>query len=115
MLKSSLLLIAVILMLGCSSNKGGYTSPDEVVYRLKQLTESELAIKLGSPTQRVALSDGSETWTYRDDSEGLTGGECVVTVLVNSSKVTDASISARDRSWVSFPLGSCANILGNLD
>lgn len=102
-------------VVGCATNQGGYTKPEEVASRLKQLSEAEVAMMLGAPTEKVALSDGSQTWTYRDDSEGLTGGECTVSIIIKDSKVIKAMVTARDKSWLSYPLGSCQNILANLN
>jgi hypothetical protein len=110
-----LLIIFSLILAGCATNQGGYTKPDQVVNRLKQLSESEVAMMLGAPTEKVELSDGSQTWTYRDDSEGLTGGECTISLVIKAAKVTNAMVTARDRSWVSYPLGSCQNILANLN
>ena len=111
----SLMIISVLFLGGCATNQGGYTKPDQVVNRLKQLSEAEVAMMLGAPTEKVELSDGSQTWTYRDDSEGPTGGECTISVLIKESKVINAMVTARDKSWVSYPLGSCQNILANLN
>jgi len=73
--KIFIILFAVFLT-SCASNKGGYTKSSDVESRLNQLTETGVAIKLGAPTKKVDLSDGSSVWTYRDKSGGLTGGEC---------------------------------------
>ena len=108
------IIMSALMLAGCATNQGGYTKPDQVVNRLKQLSEPEVAMMLGAPTEKVELSDGSQTWTYRDDSEGLTGGECTISLVIKAAKVTNAMVTARDKSWVSYPLGSCQNILAHL-
>jgi hypothetical protein len=80
-----------------------------------RLSESELSAKLGAPTQSVKLSDGTVTWTYRDNAGGLSGGECTVSVNIKDGRVVRAFVNKTDLSPLSFPLGSCRNILGYLD
>ena len=110
-----LFILLAIILSSCASNKGGYTKPSDVESRLNQLTEAEAAMRLGAPTEKVDLSDGGAVWTYRDKSSGLTGGECTVSLVIKEGHVASSSVTARDRSWVSYPLGSCVNILSNLD
>lgn len=110
-----LIVMFVLLLAACASNRGGYTEAKSVENRLNQLSESELAMKLGAPTEKVQLTDGSMVWTYRDKSEGLTGGECTISVVMKNGRVMSSTVTARDRSWVSYPLGSCVNIIANLD
>ena len=105
----------IIIVSGCATNQGGYTKSVDVINRLKQMSEAEVAMLLGAPTEDVELSDGSKTWTYRDDAKGITGGECTVSVMLKNSQVVNAMVAARDISWISYPLGSCRNILANLN
>jgi hypothetical protein len=110
-----LFVLLTVLLSACASNRGGYTKSSDVESRLNQLTEAEVAMKLGAPTDKVSLSDGGSVWTYRDKSAGLTGGECTVSLVIKNGHVVSSTVTARDRSWVSYPLGSCVNILSNLD
>lgn len=110
-----LLVFITIVISSCASNRGGYTKSSDVERRLNQLTEADVATKLGAPTDKAKLDDGGSVWTYRDKSEGLTGGECTVSLVIKQGHVVSSTVTARDRSWVSFPLGSCENILSNLD
>ena len=112
--KLFIILLAATLS-SCATNRGGYTNSSDVVNRLNQLTETEVAMKLGAPTEKADLSDGGSVWTYRDKVKGVTGGECTVSVVIKNGHVISSTITARDRSRVSFPLGSCVNILSNLD
>lgn len=114
-MRISIIIIFSFVIFGCATNQGGYKNSSEVVQRLKQLSEAEVAMMLGAPTQKIELSDGSQTWTYRDKSDGLTGGECKVSLTIKNERVVNAIVTARDRSWVSYPLGSCQNILANLN
>ena len=104
-----------IILIGCASNPGGYKSEGAVEHRLTGMSEAQIATKLGAPTQRVRLSSGGESWTYRDTAGCLKGGDCTVGLVIKNGIVQSASVTARDRSFLSFPLGSCQNLLCNLD
>ncbi len=104
-----------VFLQSCATNPGRYKTEESAEARLMQLTEAEIAIKLGAPTERVITSDGGEVWTYRDKAESLTGGECTVSVVIKNGRVITASVTAKDRSWLSYPLGSCKNIPGNFE
>ena len=106
--------ITVLGVASCATNPGGYKTEGAVEQRLVGMSEAQIATQLGAPTQRVQLTGGGEAWTYRDKAEGLKGGECTVGVVIKRDRVTSASVTARDRSFLSFPLGSCQNLLGNL-
>lgn len=109
-----IILITILLnLISCASNPGNYKSEEEAENKLLSLTEEQVAMNLGAPTEKVTLSSGAQTWTYRDDVSGITGGECTVSVIIKEGKVIQASVTADDRSWVSYPLGSCKNIFGN--
>jgi len=102
-----------LTMIGCASNPGGYKSEESVERKLMSLTEQEVVLNLGAPSKQVTTSSGAVAWTYRDEANGLTGGKCTISLVIKKGKVLSASVTAKDRSWVSFPLGSCENILGN--
>ena len=110
-----LVTVSAALFTACATNQAGYTEPDEVTARLNQLDETEVIMMMGAPTEVMELSDGVKAWTYRDDIDGLTGGECAITVVIKDQQVIRANVAARDASWVSFPLGSCKNLLANLN
>jgi hypothetical protein len=107
--------IFALTLSACASNPGGYKSVDEVQGRLTGMPEGEIAEKLGAPTQSATLSDGSTVWTYRSRAMGVTGGECTVSLTMREGKVVRAFVTKSDLSPLTFPLGSCKNILGNLD
>ncbi len=107
--------LSILFVSACATNKGGYTDTSDVERRLRGMTEAEVVAKMGAPTESVKLSDGSFSWSYRDEIGGLTGGECTINLVLKDAVVTAATVYARDRSFVSFPLGSCKNLIGNLN
>ena len=114
-MKTKLTLLIIAFIAGCATNPGGFTTEESVEQKLMSLNEDQIAMSLGAPTERVKLSNGAEAWTYRGEVSGVTGGECTVSVIIKNTKVIQSSVTAKDRSWASFPLGSCTNILGNLN
>ena len=115
-MKNLAILFALVLS-GCAwqvSNKGGYKTEAEVELRIIQMTKDEVLADLGPPKTRVKLSDGSESFRYESEVGGLTGGECTLSILFDGEKPKTVKLNARDISWISFPLGSCALILGTL-
>ena len=113
-MKKYIILLLAVTSLSCATNPGGFKTEESIEQKLKSMNEEQIAMTLGAPTERVSLSNGAETWTYRGETSGITGGECTVSVTIKNTKVTQSSLTAKDRSWASFPLGSCTNILGNL-
>jgi major membrane immunogen (membrane-anchored lipoprotein) len=107
--------VAAVLLASCATNEGGFTKSSDVEARLVGMPELELAQKLGAPTEQANLSDGTTIWTYRSNDDFLNGGKCTVSVTIKDHSVASAKVLAQDRSWVSFPLGSCASIIGKLD
>lgn len=112
-MKQYLFILLGITLIGCASNPGGYKVEKEAENKLMSMSEEEVAMSLGAPTEKVKLSNGAMAWTYRDEAKGLTGGQCTISLMLKNGKVLKASVTANDRSWVSFPLGSCVNLLGN--
>lgn len=94
-MKSLLLILFFLCVAACSSNRGAYKTEKEIENRLVGMTELNLATRIGSPTERNKLSDGTDVWTYRDDAEGLTGGECTVTLVLQEGVAISASVVAR--------------------
>lgn len=113
--KVLLVLLMLTPLANCSSNAGGYTNTADVEKRLIGMSESTLATTLGAPNSQTKLSNGAAAWTYRVNDPSVTGGMCTVTTVLNNGFVTDATVISRDRSWVSFPLGACAQLLARLD
>lgn len=114
-LRTLLVCTIAATVVGCATNAGGYRTEETVSARLMEMSESEVAMRMGAPTDKTVLSDGKVLWSYRDDAEGLTGGECTVSMVIEGGEVVSANVVARDRSFVSFPMGSCQNLIGNLD
>lgn len=107
---------ALLLVLSsCATNRGGFKSEDEIVNRLVGMSITELVQKLGAPTETIDMGDAGRSMSYRGTTEGLTGGQCSISVVVQGGIVTSANAFANDRSWISFPMGSCASIIQNLD
>ncbi|WP_372881392.1 hypothetical protein [Psychromonas sp.] len=109
-----IILIASVLLLGCSSNPSGYTSNGQVEDALIDQSKEFIVAKFGAPNERTQVSDNTESWTYKSFSSGLTGGNCNVTITFVSDKVKKVIINADDRSWIAYPLGSCENLFKNL-
>jgi hypothetical protein len=108
--------LTLVLALGsCAMNAGGYRSVSAVRDRLIGMSKEDVAVRLGAPTESMALSPGAEVWTYRTGSIGLTGGQCVVVVTFKNNVASDAKINKTDMSPLVAPLGSCQSIIGNLD
>lgn len=110
-------IVGLGLLAACATNDGGYTKSNDVEKRLTQLTSLEVVSKLGAPTETMQLNADTQVWTYRSNSNfnSVTGGKCTVSVTVADEKVIAASVISMDRSFVSFPLGACAPVIGNLD
>ena len=109
------IILAALFFSACATNKGGYKNEDQIVNRLVGMTVTELVQKLGSPTETMDLGDAGRSLSYRGTTEGLTGGECRISVIVQGGVVTSANIYSKDRSWVSFPMGGCESVIKNLD
>jgi len=107
-------IVSLGLLTGCSTNQGGYTKSADVERRLMQLSDVELVNKLGAPTDELQVNANSKVWTYRSDDDFINGGKCTVSVTVTGGEIVSASVNSQDRSWISFPLGACASIIGNL-
>jgi hypothetical protein len=106
--------IVAITLTGCATNVGGYTNSSAVEERLVGMSELQISQILGAPANEVMLSD-RKAWTFIDELKGLTGGSCRVSVTIKDEKVVSAVVNASDYSFVSYPLGSCRNILRRLD
>lgn len=120
MLSSTKMIIINVLVLSlmiasCATNRGGFKTEDQIVNRLVGMSVTELVQRLGAPTQSVDLGEAGSSLSYRGTTEGLTGGQCAISVMVQGGIVTTANVYAQDRSWVSFPMGSCASIMKNLE
>ena len=102
-------------LLGCATNKGGYKEESSVERKLMQLSDVEVVSKLGAPTEKMQVNKSTKVWTYRSDDDFINGGKCTISVTIQGKKVIAASVNSQDRSWVSFPLGACASIIGNLE
>ena len=112
--KLTLCLISATLILGCSTNKGGYKTEESVERKILSMSKDQILLDLGPPTKKVDFSNGSESYRYESEVGGLTGGECTLTILFDGNRVTQAKLSANDLSWISFPLGSCTKIIQTL-
>lgn len=110
-------IVSLGVLAGCATNDGGYTKSDDVEDRLMEMTSLEVVSKLGAPTEAMQVSSDTQVWTYRSNSNSnsLTGGKCTVSVTVADEAVIAASVISMDRSFVSFPLGACAPVIGNLN
>ena len=108
-------LVLGLVSTGCATNAGGYRSASAVQERLTGMTVEELSMKLGAPTQAMQISKSSEVWTYRAHSDGLTGGQCVISVTIKHGMVVSALVNKTDRSPLAAPLGSCSSVIAGLD
>src|SRR5690606_11149216 len=109
----SILVIAVFLF-ACASVPSGYTTSEEVEAALKGKNKEFVVTTIGAPNSRIHVEDNIESWTYTSFASGLTGGECKMTVTFVGDSVAKTVLNAADRSWVSYPLGSCRNLLKDL-
>lgn len=78
------------------------------------MSKEEVSIDLGPPNKKTVIDDKRESWRYESEVGGLTGGECILSLVLEQDKVVQAKLSANDLSWVSFPLGSCTKIIQTL-
>lgn len=99
---------------GCVSNPGGYVNAESVEKRLLGMPSGEIVAKLGTPLE-FPLENEIPTWTYRDNASGLGGGSCVITLKIENGRVASARVEKTDISPLSFPMGSCRNLLGKFD
>ncbi|MCB1939992.1 MAG: hypothetical protein KDF24_04950 [Rhodocyclaceae bacterium] len=113
-MKYTLLLLSILLVVGCASNKGGYRAEAAVEQKLMTMNKDEVLIDLGPPHKKVKIDEERESWRYESEVGGLAGGECTLSILFKGEKVVQAKLSANDLSWVSFPLASCSKIIQTL-
>jgi len=113
-LKLISIVVIAVLLFSCASIPSGYTSPEEVEAALKGKSKAFVVTAIGAPNSRVQVEKNIESWTYTSFASGLTGGECKMTVTFVGDSVTKTVLNAADRSWVSYPLGSCRNLLKDL-
>jgi hypothetical protein len=102
-------------LVGCSTNKGGYTTADQVSDRLVGKTVSDIVKVLGAPTDSIDLGNAGRSITYRATTDGVTGGSCRISLLVQGGVVTSANVFSSDRSFISFPMGGCEALVKQLD
>lgn len=112
--KISTTAVLALSLASCASNKGGYKTEADVERRVLRMTREEVLVDLGPPTKQAALEGGRESWRYESQVSGLTGGECTLSLVVDTKRVVQAKLSANDRSWVAYPLGSCTKIIQTL-
>ena len=113
-MKHIVMLLLVVFVYGCASNKGGYRTESAVEQKLMTMSKDEVLIDLGPPHKKTKIDDERESWRYESEVGGLTGGECTLSILFKGEKVSQAKLSANDLSWVSFPLASCSKIIQTL-
>ena len=113
-MRNLLVFIVFIFILGCSSTPSGYTSSEQVEALLLNKNKEYIIVKLGAPNEKLQVSDNIESWTYKSFAAGLTGGKCNVSITFVDDKVKTVIINAHDRSWISYPLGSCENLFKHL-
>ena len=109
------ILAALLVVTACSTNKGGYTSADQVSDRLVGMTISHVVKVLGAPTESIDLGDAGRSITYRADTAGVTGGNCRISLMVQGGVITSANVFSSDRSFISFPMGGCEALIRQLD
>jgi len=107
-------LFLIVFVAGCASNKGGYRTESAVEQQLMKMSKDEVLIDLGPPHKKTKIDEERESWRYESEVGGLAGGECTLSILFKSEKVSQAKLSANDLSWVSFPLASCSKIIQTL-
>lgn len=107
-------LIFSIFLFSCTSVPSGYTTSEEVEAALKGKNKEFVVTTIGAPNSRIQVAENVESWTYNSFASGLTGGECKMTVTFVGDLVKKTVVNAADRSWVSYPLGSCRNLLKDL-
>lgn len=110
-----LLSLMLTFLAACTTNAGGYTSSDAVRQKLMTMTKSEIAMKLGAPTQRVDIAENQEAWTYESALISVFGGQCKISISFDGSVVANAVVNSFDYSPVAVPMGSCAQIIRALD
>lgn len=107
-------LLGSLFLISCSSVPSGYTSPDQVEAALKGKSKEFVVSTIGAPNSRIQVDENIESWTFTSFASGLTGGTCKMTVTFVGDSVEKTVVNAGDRSWVSYPLGSCKNLLKDL-
>ncbi|MCH8347229.1 MAG: hypothetical protein IH901_01840 [Proteobacteria bacterium] len=109
-----LIFLFPVFLASCASNDAGIKKESQLERYLVGFSQEELVAYLGAPTQDQTLSNGKQVWTYRDDAEGLTGGECTLTLIFNNGITENVTVLSRDWSPLSFPMGGCQNIIGRI-
>lgn len=115
MFRAFLLILATFILVGCATNEGGYKNASLVEQKLMQLSDVEVVSNLGAPTETLDLDGSTKVWTYRSEDDFINGGKCTISVTIQEKRVIAATVNSQDRSWVSFPLGACSPVIGNLD
>ena len=106
--------VVFLFLSSCSSVPSGYTSPEQVEAALQGKNKEFIVTKIGAPNSRIQVDENIESWTFTSFASGLTGGTCKMTVTFVGDYVKKTVLNAGDRSWVSYPLGSCKNLLKDL-
>lgn len=109
------LAVCALALSGCATNAGGYTKVEQVQTRLIGMSKEGVAMKLGAPTEHIALSPESEVWTYRAGVVGPGGGQCIVSVTLKGGVVVSSVVHSYDHAPLAAPLGGCRSVIGALD
>ena len=59
-MKISVCLLAVIIVCGCATNKGGYRTESDVEGQLMKMSKEEILIDLGPPMKKAVLEGNRE-------------------------------------------------------
>lgn len=100
---------------GCATNAGGDKTVDQVSTRIMGMSEEEVAMKLGAPTEHIRLTSGAKVWTYRSKVVGMGGGQCIVSMTFKYGVVASNTVKSYDRAPMAQPLGGCRAVIGALD
>ena len=105
----------MVCVAGCASNINDHQKIDQIVSRLVGVPSRELVAKFGEPWDTVHYGEGAKSMSFQSKTKGLAGGQCNITVVVHTSDVYSAKVSASGNSWFSRPLDTCLALIEKLD
>lgn len=104
-----------ILMTACTANPHGYKNTEQIAQRLVGMSANELVSKLGSPIDTVQFGEGAKSLSFRQETGGLTGSLCTISVIVHDHTVYSANVTAERQSWIADPMKACLLLIQPLD
>ncbi len=113
-MKQSIRFMILLALTSCATNSGGYKKSSDVEKRLFSMTAEQVMIDLGKPRYITEIGEYSKVWKYYDQPDGLSGGSCEITLIVEAGTIVKADVVSEGKASIFYPLEPCRNLLANL-